>query len=288
MKSSAQVILHAFLQRCPSPERASLLEYLSSIERQAIENLPRTYGDPLEDTDDPEKILNRIHPTWIAPFLRNFSEKEIGLFLASLSQNQMTAVGKELLFARKLPHLSPLGKAFLTQTLLRYLTAEIEDLLPLSCLPDSTLNILLDLDTEIFLLLPDFLGLHDLSIEVKQIIDKNKLTKIYETLSPLQIEFLKMLLQSPEPLSFSKMGLASWNEDREKLKLLIRQRGLNRLAKAIYGQDPSFIWYILHKLDVERALLVQKLSTPLENARATDILIRQILELISYIKREQP
>lgn len=285
MRSSSRVILKAFLEGCSPTERSSLVEFLAPIENQVLEKLPETYGDPLRETETPEKILAWIHPSWISPFLRTLSEKEIGFFLAALSPSQAQAVGKELLYSGKLPLLSEMGKTYLQKTLLGYLTAEIEDLLPISCLPNSPLNALLDLNNETLNLSLDFLGLHDLCVEIKQIIEKTKLSKIYEALTPAQLNYLKILLQSPEPVAFAKMGLTHWNEDREKLKILIRQRGANRLGKALYGQDPSFVWYLLHKLDFERALLVKKLTSSLDNARAVQILIGQILEYITYIRQ---
>lgn len=283
MRSSSRVVLKAFLESCSPTERSSLVEYLAPIEKQFLEKLPATLGSPLEDTERAEDTLQRIHPSWISPFLRTLSEKDIGLFLAALTPSQAQAVGKELLYAAKFPSLSEQGKAYLQKTLLGYLTAEIEDLLPPSYLPDSPLNDLLNLKNETLNQSLDFLGLHDLAVETKQIIDKTKLSKIYETLTPAEMGYLKILLQSPEPIVFAKMGLSHWNEDKEKLKTLIRQRGANRLAKALYGQDPSLAWYIMHKLDFERALLVKKLSSPLENNRAVQILIGQILEFITYI-----
>ncbi len=285
MRSSSRVFLKAFLEHCSPTERASLVNYLSPVEKNVLEKLPKTYGNPLRDIETPEMTLRRIHPSWISPFLRTLSEKEIGIFLASLNPAQAQAVAKDLLYAGKLPSLSPLGKEFLQKTLLGYLTAEIDDLLPLACLPESPLNALLDLKNEIFNLSLDFLGLHDLSVDIRQIIEKNKLRKINEALTAHQLNYLKILLQSSEPVAFAKMGLANWNDDKEKLKSLIRQRGANRLAKALYGQDPSLVWYLLHNLDFERAFLVKKLISPLENARAVQILIGQILEFITYIRQ---
>lgn len=280
-----RVILHACLHHCTLHDRSSLLKFLAPQERHLVENLPQTYGQPLRNPGTSDETLRLIHPSWISPFLRMLAEKEIGLFLSSLSHTQALSVGKDLLFAGKLPSLSPVGKQFLQEKLLGYLIAEIEDLLPLSALPDSPLNVLLDLKNDTLNLSLDFLGLHDLAIEVRQIIEKHKLNKIYDALTPPQLNYLKILMQSSEPVSFNRMGLATWNEDKEKLKILIRQRGGNRLAKALYGQDPSFVWYVLHKLEVERALLVKKLYAPMENNRATQILIDQILEFITYTRQ---
>ena len=285
MRSSSQVILKSFLDQCSGADRSSLMEFLTPIKRQILEKIPKTYGNPLQESETPEEMLRRIHHSWISPFLRTLSEKDIGIFLASLGSPLSQSVGKDLLYAGPVPSLSMLGKEYLQQTLLGYLTAEVEDLLPFASLPESPLNALLDLKNELLNLSLDFLGLHDLSIEVKQIIEKTKLAKINAALSPAQLNYLKILMQSPEPVAFAKMGLSNWNEDPEKLKLLIRQRGANRLAKALHGQDPSLIWYIQHQLDFEKALLVKKLMSPMENSRAVQILIAQILEFITYIRQ---
>ncbi len=282
MTSSTTIILNAFLKECPTEERQRLMNCLAPSERQAIASSPKTFGSPLKSQENPEKLLAWIHSSWITPFLRTLSEKEIGLFLAALSPEKIAAVGKDLLFTGKIPSLSPLGKMFLQATLARYLTAEVDDLLPIECLPESPLNDLIALPTEVLVGFLDLLGLHDLSVEMKQIIDKQKLAKIEDALSSDQLQYLKILLQSHEPVAFTQMGLHNWNGDKERLKLLIRQRGANRLAKALYGQNPSLSWYVLHRLDVEKALIVRKLSAPIDNPRAGQLLIQQVVELINY------
>ncbi|MBP7075261.1 MAG: hypothetical protein KBA81_07760 [Rhabdochlamydiaceae bacterium] len=284
MTLSTRIILNAFLHECPTEERQRLINCLSPTEKQALSSSPKTFGNPLKSQEDPEKLLSWIHHSWITPFLRTLSEKEIGLFLASLSSEKVSSVGKDLLYAGKIPSLSQLGKLFLRSTLVRYLTAEMDDLLPIECLPESPLNDLIALPTDILINFLDLLGLHDLSVEVKQIIDKQKLSKIDEALTADQLQYLKILLQSHEPVAFSQMGLVHWNGDKEKLKLLVRQRGANRLAKALHGQDSSLQWYVLHRLDVEKALLVQKLSAPIDNPRAAKLLIQQVVELINYTR----
>ncbi len=258
------------------------MKCLGPGERELIASTPSTFGDPLKSKESPEELLGWIHTSWITPFLRTLSGKEIGLFLAALNPTKAAAVSKELLYSGKIPALSDLGKSFLRETLVRYLTAEVEDLLPIECLPESPLNDLIALRAETLVNFLDLLGLHDLAVEMKQIIDRQRLAKIEEALTSEQLQYLKILLQSHEPVAFSLMGLLNWNGEKEKLKMLIRQRGANRLAKALYGQNPSLIWYVLHRLDVEKALFVQKLSAPVDNPRAGQLLIQQVVELINY------
>lgn len=282
---SSAIILNAFLRECPSEERRRLMECLVPAEREKLEKLPSTFGDPLQSVEDPEKLLAWIHSSWITPFLRTLSEKEIGIFLGALPVEKVGAVGKDLLFKGKVQELSALGKSFIQATLARYLTAEVDDLLPIVCLPESPLNELLSLPLEVMAQFLDLLGMHDVAVEMKQIIDKHKLQRIEEALAPEQLTYLKMLMQSHEPVAFTHMGLINWSGEREKLKMLIRQRGANRLAKALYGADASLHWYVLHRLDVEKALIVRKLATPIDNPRAQKLLIQQITELTHYIQK---
>src|SRR5574342_787654 len=110
MTSSTTIILSAFLQQCPIKEREELVERLAPSERQAVLSCPKTFGDPLKSQESPDVLLEWIHPSWITPFLRTLSEKEIALFLAALSPDKIHTVGKDLLFTGKIPLLSYLGK----------------------------------------------------------------------------------------------------------------------------------------------------------------------------------
>src|SRR5262249_10223114 len=140
-----------------------------------------TYGDPLKSQEDLSKLLDWIHGSWISPFFRTRPPNEIGLFLSCLSHKKASAIGKEILYTAEdslaeqsspIPSLSSLGKSFLQATLIRYLTAEVDELLPIECLPESPLNLFLTLSFDEMSTFLDLFGLHDLATEIKQIIDK--------------------------------------------------------------------------------------------------------------------
>jgi hypothetical protein len=283
MKTSTQIVLKSLLSQCSPDEQTALARHLASSTAEALEALASCSGNPLTDETSEETILKTVHPSWLSPYIRSLPEKEIAFFLAALGP-QSAFLRKELLYTGDLPALTSLAKLFLQKTLLSSLSSDIEDLLPPSFLPESPLNPLLSLSEELSALSLKFLGLHDLAIEVRQIIEKGKLKQIYDVLHPAELNYFKILIQSSEPVTFAPMQLAHWSGDSEKLKGLIVQRGANRLGKALYGQDPSLIWYFLHKLPMEEAHLIQKLCSPLENKRATHALIGQILEFINYVR----
>jgi hypothetical protein len=284
--ATSWIVFNAFLHKCPPEKRGQLVGCLSEKQRKNIGESNAINGNPTQGIQPMEITLDQIHYTWFAPYLRTLGMREIPLFLAALSEAQATGLKKALLFSGAMPSLRKMAKKFLRTTLFQEVTSDQTDLLPLECLPKSPLNVLLDLGIGDLNTLIDYLGLHDLAVEVKQIIETAKLKKIYNALSQEEQNYLKILLQSREPVAFSRMGLANWKGDAESLKTLLRQRGINRLAKALYGQNPSLIWYLAHKMDTDRAILLQKLCAPLENAAATKLLISQILELLSYTAKE--
>ncbi len=279
MRPSSWIAFNAFLQKCPPDKREHLSAHLPENDRKLIQALPKTKGDPTQGIDNP---LEQIHFSWFAPYLRNLTERDIRFFISALSEQQAAGLKKSLLFSGTTAPLRDLAKKFLQMTLLQKVSADQTDLLPVNFLPDSPLLPLLELKLADLNSIVDYLGLHDLAVEMRQIIDKAKLESIYKALSSEEQNYLKILLQSREPIAFSRMGLANWKGDADSLKTMLRQRGVNRLAKALYGQHSSFIWHLCHRLDTDRAVLLQKLITPLENSGAIKLLISQIVELLSY------
>ncbi len=282
MDATAAIVCHAFLQKTPASRRQILLEYLTPEEKDQLSELSPSLGDPTKGFPRSEQTLYFIHESWIALFLRSQPESDIRLFLSCLSPSQLQGITAHLLFSNHLPHLSFFATEFVRVTLLSKIAPST--LLPRACLPQNPLNLLLDLELEEWTLLIDLLSMHDLSTEIRHIIDTVKLKCIYEVLTPAQGEYLKKLAYKKEQVVFKKMGLASWNGDHEAFKQTLFQRGINRIAKSLHGSDPSLIWYVSHRLDIERGNALLKLCVPLDHLQATPFLTRQVIESIEIIK----
>lgn len=140
------------------------------------------------------------------------------------------------------------------------------------------------MNTKNLRLLIEFLGLHDLAVEMKQIIDTIKLKKIQASLSKEKNFFLHLLTQKKEAVVFKKMELTHWSGQEEILIGLIHKRGMNRLAKALYPENSSLIWYVSHKISCEEALLLASLQKKLEHPKAYSLLAGQIIEIIDFFK----
>ncbi len=257
---------------------------MAEAEKKLVAELPKTLGDPTMGAPSWSRQLAEIHFSWFGPLFRNMPQREIRLMLSCLSLEQAAELNKSLRFMNGHAPISPLGLSFLQETLWKKLTGDVADLLPRPLLPQTPLSVLLDLKTADLHALIDFLGLHDISVELKQIIDTSRLKKIYAALSANEQNYLRVLMQSREPVTFTPIGIANWQGDGAALKALVRSRGVNRLAKALYGQDPSFLWHVVHKMEIERALNLQKMCAPMENLTASKVLISQILELISFMR----
>jgi len=94
-------------------------------------------------------------------------------------------------------------------------------------------------------------------------------------------------MQHQEPILFKAMGIYQGELTESVLRAFVRQRGLNRLAKALYGQQESLIWYIQHKVDKALGEGLQALCVPTVPSHAGKILEEQVVDALSFIKKER-
>jgi len=284
MSDPRWIFCKAFLQKCPPDQRGALISYLPLEDQKNLDRIPLPSSDPSQGVTPPEELLDKIHYTWFAPFLRTLPENDIRLYFAVLNDTQAKELKKALLFSNHIPSLTPLATLFLQRSLWDKMLGKGEEPLPPEGLPKSPLNQLIQFTYEELMSLIDLLAIHDLTIELRQIIDTAKLKKLYSLLSKRQLAYLKTLMQKKEPLSFKKMALSKWDGNPEHLKTMLQQRGINRLAKSLYGESSSLLWHLAHRLDIEKAGTLQNLCKPLDHPQAIGILRGQVSELIHSIK----
>jgi hypothetical protein len=282
MDSTALIVWHSFLQSVSPDQHASLLAALSPQLSEELQKQPLPAQDVRQGLEPIEEELTRVHSSWFAPFLRSLPENEIKLFLSPLTSEQIKSLKQTLLLSNTLPTPSAIGISYLKKILFEIIASE--NLIPISCLPVDPLNSLLDLSLDELNSLIDLLSMHDLSVEIRHIIETSKLKEIYALLTKAQTTFLKTLLHKKEAVTFKKMGLAAWDGDREALRSLLLQRGINRIAKSLYSRNPSLLWHVAHRLDVEKGQLLIKLCTALDHPRASALLGEQVIELMSALK----
>jgi hypothetical protein len=175
-------------------------------------------------------------------------------------------------------------KSFILSQL--YTLLKADEHLPLDYLPETELSELGTWNKTQLIHLIDFLGLHDLATEVRQIVNKNHLKNIYACLTPQQFYYLKVCLHQKEMLTVSKLGIDASIKDSTKLKRVIHQRGLLRLGKALCGQHPDFVWYLSHTLDTGRGKMLSDIYQKESIGKITPFLKEQVLNLMKFLKSE--
>lgn len=288
MDSCAWMVFNAFMHKLPQPEAKQLLDHLPIARQQTLAALPSPSQDPTAGFTPFSDLLGRIHFSWFTPYLRSLTENDIRLFISCLPDEQSRGLKKALFLTSALIPLSSMGKDFLQQRLLEKLLEDQTALLPPECIPDTPLFPLLELSFSELLRLIDLIGLHDLAVEIRQIIDTTKIKKIYSLLNEAQQNYLRTLTQSKEPVTFKRIAIQKWDGNPEELHSIIHQRGINRLAKALYEADESLTWYLSHRLDQERGAALLKLRTSLEHPKAYSVLANQILDAMNILKHKTP
>jgi len=286
MSALAWLTCKAFIEQQSPQEQKRLLEFLPQKERKQLQSL--RFAQPGWE-DKPVRIedaLDIIHPSWILPLLHpTLTMQEVGFILASLAPHQASVLKSQLHYMRPLPSLTPLGKSYLRNDLLQKVPGA-EDLVPINALPESTLNVLTNQSFMSLLKLIFSLGLKDLSQYLKLVIDKNKRKGIEAALSPEEWQALENLSMKKDPVAGGKEIFDAWTGEPEKLRLLIEQRGINRLAKALFGEHVALLWYVMHILDTARANFLHKLCSESPSKATHDFLKTQIIETLQTLKTD--
>lgn len=283
MNKTAWIVCNAFLTKAGPDKKNALVRYLPVKQQELLKALVTPEKDPLSTSFEPVKLLHIVHYSWFTSFLRTLPEAEVKLFLASFPDAVSKKLQKALLFSKPITPVTALARRYLQHELIEHILSKDSDVIPLECLPHSSLNPLLDLSQDSLVSLIEYLGLHDLAVEIRQIIDTMKLKKIHSVLSKEKEAYLKNLLQKKEAVLFKRMELAKWDGKADTLQKVLVHRGINRLAKAIYPEHPSFVWYISHMLPWDEASTLQSLCKPLEHPKAANLLSHQILEILPLV-----
>ena len=261
----------------------TLAHFFEDEDLTRLEQLPHSKTNPFASPLTLSQRLEAVHYSWMIPYLDTLAKPDQELLIASLDPIQAGKLRSYYQLSDTLPSLNQVAKNFLQQTLYRALLSNQKEVLPRELLPEHPLTPLLSLSKEELERLIDLLGLHDLAIELKRIVKSEQIKKIKSCFTESERGFLNALQKKKEPLSFARLNLEGWNGEKESLRTILHYRGLNRLAKTLFGSHPSFLWQLSHQLDTGRAKILQKYCTDLNNEQAKRALTDQILELIPKV-----
>lgn len=280
------VVFKGLLASLPGETQVELLKYTTEKERTILTTIAAPRFDPKRGIAPYANRLAKIHHTWHLDLFKNLAPADRPWLFAPLPKEIKEKITPEFPIKKKTP--SSFATKYLAELLYTTFTKNIENLLPEECLPPNPLNDLLDISYPSLLHFVDYLGLHDLSAEMKTMINTKNIRMIEAALKKNQKEYLRHILAEKEPVVFSKINLNDWDGDKTKLRTVVHQRGLNRLAKALFGANPSLIWHLLRRFDKTRAEFIETYLKDIKNRTAHEILIKQAAELLEYLKGKVP
>jgi hypothetical protein len=274
-----RVLINRYHQGLPEP----LLEFLP--QEDGHKALAHDIGSPdlTPLLDHAQIVIKRLHYSWLKPVIEKFSSAMQPFFIASLPRELSLRMQRHMDPTLKVNPLADSLKPFFLRIL--YDTLDADDRLPIEYLPDSPLSLLVGWSKKELVNLIDFLGLHDLSGEIRQVVAKQALSSVYECLSPKQTAYLKMCLHQKDSVKSPPLKLNFKQLDCALLLKDLHRRGLMRLGKALSGQHPDLIWYLSHTLDTGRGSLLSQFYSPQPTPKITQALTIQVVNVMNFLKK---
>ncbi|MFA6119542.1 MAG: hypothetical protein WCT85_00510 [Parachlamydiales bacterium] len=278
------ILFKMFLEKS---ENERLLKYLTESEISKLKSIP-PFSKKLEIKKNfPDSLIDAIHYSWFIPFLNSYTNEESSLFLSAMKISNRKPLQDILGISELNDEINPNLKSFLKHQLISSLIRKEDTLLPIECLFESKMNILLTLTKKQLIKLIDYLSLYDLVKEMKYILDKDKLKKIYSYLSKDEKKFANSLLNYVEPFATQRMIIDKFFENKKKFRNFLHIRGLMRLAYALSGESLDLIWYVCHYLDIGRGNFLFKECKKEKVMMVSEVIRSEILKIIQLIKEKE-
>jgi hypothetical protein len=279
------VLFKMFLEKYDKEKK--LLKYLTDNEIKKLNSLP-SFSKRLDSKKFfQDSIIDNVHYSWFIPLLNIYSLEEASLFLLAMKPSYRKPLKNLLNLEEIKDDINPFLKEFLRSILLRSLIKKEDALLPIECLFESKLNILLTLSKNELVKLIDLLSMYDLARELKYIVEKEKLKKIYSYLKPIEKAFLKITIHHSDSFSSQRILIEKYINDKTKFRNIFHIRGLMRLSIALSGENIDLIWYVCHYLDIGRGNYIFKKCKKEKIQNVSDIITTQILKIINFFKENK-
>lgn len=254
--------------------KESLGQYASSAAIESLKALTPRIDDSLVRTIEKESFFSRMHPSWILPILEPLNYADRQRFLPLFPERMRDTLAESLETATST---EKLNSSVMERYLRRFLQKKFQPPLPLKLLPDHPLNMILSLDRVSIHKLFYQLSMYDLISDLSKIIQSKTIKATQAALTQDERKFLLKIKQEKEWLPFASLGLSRWNLDKAALRQTLHVRGMNRLAKSLFGADPALIWYITHRMNRTEAMRFSTLCVDLQHPKAQARLQQQVL-----------
>jgi hypothetical protein len=262
----------------------ALGKLVSSDTLEALQSLSPRIDKPLVETIEKECFFTRIHPSWITPILEPLNYADRQRFLPLFPQAMRDKLSESLETAMSSEELNSIS---MQNYLNKYLRRKFHPPIPIDLLPNHPLNVVLTLDRVSLHKLFYQLSMYDLISDLSKIIQSKTIKATQSALTQDERAFLIKVKQEREWLPFASLGLSHWNLDKAALRQTLLIRGMNRLAKSLFGAHPGLRWYISRRMNKLEAERFNALTVDLFHQKAHDRLQEQVLEAYNSLQTPQ-
>jgi hypothetical protein len=260
---------------------------LSEEEQKEISLYPFTSKNPALLLYPELAWLEHIHYSWLEESIKSFPGALLPALVLALPHELQKGLAKLKIatIAEESAPFSPSVKNFILGHF--YATWKDKDILPCKLLPESPLSPLLNCTKSELVKIVDMLAMHDLSEEVRHIVDKKILQAIIQTLTADQRKYLRSCLHQKSKIATLPLNAKEVYKDHKAFLTLLHRRGLKRFSLALFGSHPDFIWHIVHTFDTGRGKILLN-SIPKEDVKqAAPVIQLEILQIIQLLKTKE-
>lgn len=275
-------IIKTLIAKSKNDADAQLLSYFSDDLNKALADSPVLSKSPLETSSTIEAFFDKIHPSWFESFLNTLPTNDAKLFISVLPEKFQNDLKNQFQLT-DIANISTTSKEFLLMTLYDAIRGK-DFVYDMHALPEHPLNPLVFFNSEQLHQYIKILGLYDLAVELKTIVQKQLLVEIQNAFSQEERQILKDFAKEKQHVTFKPLGLSTFTGDIEELLIVLYQRGINRLAKGLFDASPSLIWHIKHRINKQHSKAFIALKTEIKDKKIHHVLINQLLGCIELVK----
>lgn len=282
MKPKASVFFKVLVNRFHSGINPAFFKSLPQDEvKQAFSEIT-----PSQDTSVvfswSNMLISKTHYSWLIDPIQKLPKDLREAVINALPESHSKGIKKLLKIESPERQLTPNVKAFLLDQL--YQQWNPEDAVPQEYLPHSTLEELFQLSKKELVDLVDLLAMFDLAEAIRHIVDKKSLKAIYLCLTPQKQQFLRVCLHKKEKLAAPKLDISKWDGSQNQLNEILHRRGMLRFGKSLCGQNPQFVWNLIHTFDTGRGKAISDHYQEDPVPGVTTILVQQVISVINFLK----
>jgi hypothetical protein len=287
MNIESGLMLNALVKYFHHNNGKDALKFLPPEEVDAVSKLPVPGSLPSSAFWDSAQLLQMIHYSWFFPLVRTYPREWFPYLIAAFPEDERKGLEKLLEIEPQEVDFPEGIKEVFRKVLCEALRNR--NVLPAEFVPDGPLKVILQLTKQQLVQLIDLLGLYDLAIDVRQVLDKKILDQVLGRLNAKEQKFLRYCLQQPDIHVGPSEGIMQWMK-AENFSVLRHLKGLQRLAAAVENQSKSLIWHLVHRVDIGRGEKIQRLITSKFvaglPAKQKDLIVRQVVVLLKLFVQQ--